>query len=277
VAAMPGVPREMAPMLAEQLLPWLAQRYGVRQGIFTRTIHTCGMSESELDTRIEDLFRGGENPKIAVLAHEWRVDVKVMAKASDAAAAQRLIEPVEREIRVRLGDAIFGVDGATLEGAIVAALTGDGLTLATAESITGGGISDALVRVPGASACLRGGVVAYANDVKTQLLRVDPALLGAAGAVSEQVAGAMASGARTALGADLALASTGIAGPSGATSTKPVGLIWFAIADGTDVVTQRIVIPGDRGDIRRRAVVVALNFLRRQILARRAASGVRAG
>ena len=160
-----------------------------------------------------------------MLAHEWRVDVNVMAKASDAVAAQRLIEPVEREIRLRLGDAIFGVDGATLEGAIVEALTGDGLTLATAESITGGGIADALVRVPGASACLRGGVVAYANDVKTRLLGVPPALVDAAGAVSEEVAGAMASGARATLGADLAFfASTGIAGPERRDLHKPVGL-----------------------------------------------------
>jgi len=136
----------------------------------------------------------------------------------------------------------------------------------TAESITGGAIADRFVRVPGASAAFRGGIVAYDNALKTSLLDVDAATIEGHGAVSEEVAVAMARGARARLSADLALATTGIAGPSGGTPDKPVGLVWFALAgeDG-NVRTRRVTIPGDRDDIRRRATTLALNLLWRHL------------
>ena len=266
VACMPGVPREMKPMLADALVPWLAERYGVRDGIFTRTLHTVGIPESEVDTRIEPLFRTLDNPKIAVLAHEFRVDVKIMAKAADRAAAERLIAPVEMQLRERIGSGIFGVDDETLAGALLARLVVRGQTLATAESITGGAIADALVRVPGASQAFLGGVVAYDNVVKTALLDVDAALLREHGAVSEPVALAMARGACARVGADLAVATTGIAGPSGATADKPVGLVYIGIAsrDG-EATARRVTLPGSRDDIRRRATTAALNLLWRHM------------
>jgi len=266
IAAMPGVPREMAPMLAEKLVPWLVARYGLRDAIFTRTLHTVGIGESDLDGRIEPLFRTLENPKIAVLAHDFRVDVKIMAKAVDADAAGALIAPVEAELRARIGDGVFGADDETLAGVVLTHCIERALTLATAESITGGALADAFVRVPGASRAFRGGIVAYDDAAKRTLLSVDEALLREHGAVSEPVARAMASGACARLRADIAVATTGIAGPTGATPSKPVGLVYVAVAvHGREPAVRRLTSPGDRDDIRRRTTAAALDLLLREL------------
>jgi nicotinamide-nucleotide amidase len=266
VACMPGVPREMTPMLRDRLIPWLVERYGLKEAIYTRTLHTIGVAESDIDARIEPLFRSLENPKIAVLAHDFRVDVKIMAKAEAKEEAERAIAPVEAELRERIGRSIFGVDDETLEGAIVHRLTRRKLTIATAESITGGGIADALVRVSGASQAFLGGIVAYDDAVKRELLGVDAALLRDFGAVSEEVACAMARGACERLETDVAVASTGIAGPGGATVEKPVGLIWIAVAARNgECDVRRFTFPGSRAEIRRRAIMGALNMVWRRL------------
>ncbi len=268
VACMPGVPREMKPMFAHRFLPWLIARYGPQRGIYTRTLHTIGVGESELDRRIEPLFRSFENPKIAMLAHGGRVDVKIMAKATDAAVAERSIAPLEAELRAAIGPVIFGVDAETLEGAILTRLRERAWTIGTAESITGGAIADAFVRVPGASRSFLGGIVAYDDAVKASLLGVGESVLRDAGAVSEPVARAMALGARERLGVDVAVATTGIAGPTGATEGKPLGLVYVAVACGPApeaTVVERLTIPGDRDDVRRRAVTYALDLVWRAL------------
>ncbi len=266
IACMPGVPGEMKPMLAERLVPWLKARFALREGIYTRTLHTIGIAESEIDSRIEALFRTLENPKIAVLAHSFQVDVKIMAKAADRGAADALIGPIEAELRERIGQGIYGVDEDTLAGALVRRIVARGQTLGTAESLTGGSVADAIVRVAGASQCFRGGVVAYDNAVKTALLDVDEALLAQFGAVSEAVAGAMARGACARLGTDIAIATTGVAGPGGGSPEKPVGTVYIAIAFGAGAITvRRVTLPGSRDDIRRRTTLVALNLLWREL------------
>ncbi|MGH7327435.1 MAG: nicotinamide-nucleotide amidohydrolase family protein, partial [Polyangiaceae bacterium] len=239
--------------------------FGVRQTIATRTIHTIGIPESELDRRIEDLFRTLENPKIAVLAHGGRCDVKIMAKAETRESAELLIAPVERQIRERVGFGIFGVDDETIESSIVSALLRRGHTIATAESCTGGAIADALVRVPGVSAVFRGGVVAYNDDVKRNLLDVPEETLRSHGAVSVETAIAMARGARRRLDADIAIATTGIAGPAGGTPEKPVGLVWFALVADGEPRTYRATFPGERSDIRARATMAALSAIWRYL------------
>ncbi|HZO94492.1 MAG TPA: competence/damage-inducible protein A [Candidatus Baltobacteraceae bacterium] len=266
VACMPGVPREMKPMLEEKLLPWLVRRFTLRATIFTRTLHTIGIGESDLDARVEDLFRTLENPKIAMLAHGFRVDVKIMAKAQDETQARALIAPIEAELRERIGAYLYGADETTLPGAIVERLKSRGWTLATAESCTGGAVADRIVTVPGASAAFRGGIVAYDNAVKTSLLGVPDDVLAEHGAVSEQTAVAMARGARRALRCDVAISTTGIAGPDGGTPEKPVGLVWFALACGEDEVeTRRLTFPGTRSDVRERATMAALGLLWRKL------------
>jgi nicotinamide-nucleotide amidase len=266
IACMPGVPREMRPMLAEHLIPWLVERFGLREAIYTRTLHTVGIGESDLDRRVEDLFRTLENPKIAMLAHGGRVDVKVMAKADSPEHAAAMIEPVAAELRTRIGSGYYGDDETTLPGAIVQALVRRGLTLGLAESCTGGAIADEIVGTAGASAAFRGAIVAYADAVKTALLDVPETILASAGAVSEETAVAMARGARRRLGVDVALATTGIAGPGGGTPEKPVGLVWFALALGDgEMETRRLTFPGSRADIRERATVAALGLLWRRL------------
>jgi nicotinamide-nucleotide amidase len=266
VACMPGVPSEMRAMLADSLVPWLRERFGVRDAIFTRTLHTIGIPESEVDSRIESLFRDLVNPKIAVLAHTAQVDVKIMAKAADRASADALIAPIEANLRARIGAGIYGVDEETLAHVIVERISARGETLGCAESITGGAIAEAIVRVPGASRCFLGGIVAYDNAVKEALLDVPHATLAAHGAVSAEVAEAMARGACERLGTTFALATTGIAGPTGATENKPVGLVYIALAErGGPVDVRRITLPGSRDEVRNRTLMFALNMLWRRL------------
>jgi competence/damage-inducible protein CinA-like protein len=261
VACMPGVPREMKPMLAERLLPFLRERFSVDSAIYTRVLHTINLGESEIDHRIDDLFRAGENPKIAVLAHEYRADVKIMAKAASATAAEAMIAPLQREIEMRLDGHIFGTDATTIEAAIHGALQARGERLAVAESCTGGRLAAALTSVAGSSKSFTGGVVAYDNAVKTQSLGVDAALIERVGAVSEEVAIAMARGARERLRADVAFSTTGIAGPDGGSAEKPVGLVWFAIDDAAGARAWRIVFRGDRTAVQSRATTAGLGMI----------------
>jgi nicotinamide-nucleotide amidase len=266
VACMPGVPREMKPMLADQIIPWLVNRFTLKSAIYTKTLHTIGIGESELDRRVEDLFRALENPKIAMLAHGGRVDIKVMAKAESQSAADAMIAPVAQQLRERIGAGYYGDDATTPGGAIIGELVRRKRTLGVAESVTGGGIADAIVSVPGASHVFYGGVVAYDNSVKRELLGVKKKTLKNFGAVSEETAIEMARGARKALGVDFALATTGIAGPAGGTEEKPVGLVWFALVDDEkNVETFRATFPGQRSDIRDRAETTALSMIWRRL------------
>jgi nicotinamide-nucleotide amidase len=264
VACMPGVPREMKPMLEGQLVPFLRDRLGALERIYTRVLHTIGIGESEIDHRIDDLFRSFENPKVAVLAHDFRADVKITAKAVSDADAEAMIAPLQDDIERRLVGHVFGRDDATPASAILALLRERGRTLAVAESLTGGLVSAALTSVPGASLSFRGGIVAYDNAVKIAQLGVVPETLATAGAVSEAAALEMARGARERLGADVGLSTTGIAGPDGGTAEKPVGLVWIAL-DDAQTRTWRLQLRGDRDAIARRATTAALGALWRHL------------
>jgi len=261
VACMPGVPSEMRPMLTGSLLPWLRERFALQGAIVTRVLHAIGIAESEIDHRIAALFAASENPKIAVLAHHGRCDVKLMAKAADAQSAFALIEPLEMEIRARLAGHVFGADEQSVEGEIVRRFTQRGQTIALAESCTGGLIGAALTAVPGSSRTFLGGIIAYDNSVKIQELAVHRSVLEAHGAVSSQVAAAMASGIRARLRASVALSVTGVAGPDGGSEERPVGLVWFGMASDDGVRTYRMQFKGDRNVIRTRATTHALALL----------------
>ncbi len=265
VACMPGVPREMKPMLAERLLPWLRSRFNVREGILTRVLHTVNIGESEIDHRIADLFASSENPKIAVLAHDYRCDVKIMAKAASSESARAAIAPLEEELRARLRGHIFGIDAMTLEGSVLAALDERGEPLAVAESCTGGRIAAAITAVPGASRRFLGGIVAYDNAVKQRQLGVPEETLERFGAVSEESALAMARGVRDRLHAQIGLATTGIAGPDGGSAEKPVGTLCVAIADPRGERAWTLHLRGDRAAIQARATTAALGLLWREI------------
>ena len=261
VACMPGVPREMKPMLADILIPYLRERYKLSEAIHTRVLHTINIGESELDHRIADIFRSGENPKIAVLAHEQMCDVKIMAKTDSAEKAHALIAPVEAQIRERLEGHVFGADGDTLESAVQELLHAESKTISVAESCTGGRIASALTATPGSSKNFVGGIIAYDNAVKIGDLSVSESTLAEHGAVSEATVRAMATGARRRYGTSYALATTGIAGPDGGTEEKPVGLVWYAIDNGESVKARSVRFRGDRAAIQRRATIYALGLL----------------
>jgi nicotinamide-nucleotide amidase len=261
VASMPGVPREMKPMLTEGVLPWLQQNFWLSEHIRTRTLHTIGLAESEIDHRITDLFASLENPKIAVLAHQFRCDVKIMAKATSVDAAIALIAPVEHEVLRRLDGHVFGVDEETLPFAMHVLLQQSRRTLAVAESCTGGSVAAALTSVPGSSKSFAGGIVSYDNAVKMKQLGVKREDLDRCGAVSEEVAKQMADGVRQNIRTTIGLAITGIAGPSGGTHEKPVGLVWLAISEASGLRTRRLQLSGDREGIQSRATTAALGFL----------------
>jgi nicotinamide-nucleotide amidase len=266
VACLPGVPREMKPMLANQVVPFLRERLGSGEAIYTRVLHTIALGESEIDHRIGDLFRAAENPKIAVLAHDFRADVKIMAKSGSSEKAEAMIAPLQAEIERRLAGHVFGCDADTPASAIHGLLQKRGRMLAVAESVTGGRIAAALTSVPGSSKSFSGGIVAYANSVKIGELGVDTQTLERVGAVSEEVAREMARGVRQALKADVALATTGIAGPDGGTSEKPVGLVWFALDDGDGTAQAwRYHFAGEREAIVQRATTAALGILWRHL------------
>ena len=229
VLTFPGVPREMEAMGRATAAPWL-RAAGLAEGVFaSRMLRFWGVSESALAEQMVDLL-DGENPTLAPYAGAGEVKLRLTARASSDPEAQALLAPLEAEIRARTGTACFGVDDDTLASVVLEQLRRRGETLAVAESCTGGGLGAALAAVPGASDVFRGGVIAYANAVKQELLGVPAALLDSHGAVSDPVALAMAEGARRAIGASWAIAVTGIAGPGGGTVEKPVGLVHIAVA-----------------------------------------------
>lgn len=229
VLTFPGVPSEMEAMWRATAAPWL-RAAGLAEGVFaSRMLRFWGVSESALAEQMADLLEN-ENPTLAPYAGAGEVKLRLTARAGSDREAQALLAPLEAEIRSRTGTACFGVDDDTLASVVLEQLRQRGETLAVAESCTGGGLGAALAAVPGASDVFLGGVIAYANAVKQELLGVPAALLASHGAVSDPVALAMAEGARRATGASWAIAVTGIAGPGGGTVEKPVGLVHIAVA-----------------------------------------------
>jgi nicotinamide-nucleotide amidase len=273
VYAVPGVPREMQHMLEAVILPELVARAGTGRAIVSRTLRTAGLGESRIAERLTPVWdaaseeaeaAGGSRVNLAYLAGAGEVRVRMTVAAADREAALAAIEPVEAAVRAELGDVIYGVDEDTLEGVCAALLTAAGRTLATAESLTGGLLSGRVTSVPGSSAFFIGGACTYATEAKTAILGVPPVLLEAAGPVSEAVAGAMAEGARSAFGADVGLATTGAAGPTGYDGVPP-GTACLAVADDAGTVTRRITAPGDRVQVRNWTTAVALDLLRRRL------------
>jgi len=264
VIAMPGPRGEFVPMMRGPVREILRE-LGGGQVIHSQTMRVAGIGEAAVEERIQDLMQG-DNPSVAPYAKVAEVHLRVTARAADVTAAEAIIAPMVAEIMRRLEGAVYGLDDTTLEAAIVAELAHRGLTLATAESCTGGGLAARITGVPGASLVYPGGIVAYANEIKAEWLGVPEGLLAQYGAVSEECAAAMATGARSRFGVDYGVSITGIAGPDGGTEEKPVGLVYVAVADEDGVVTVQHQFRGLREDIRTRAKQFALVLLRRRLI-----------
>jgi nicotinamide-nucleotide amidase len=264
VYAVPGVPYEMQAIVEGAILPDLARRAGTVAVIRSRTLRTWGDSESGLAERLAEhmteLDPGGPTaPTLAFLASGIEgLKVRITVKADDEAAALDLLDAEEQVVRDIVGDIVFGVDDETMEHAVAKELIACGLTLAVAESLTGGLVASRLVNVPGASDWFRGGVVSYTADVKASVLGVPPGPV-----VSAATAAAMATGVRDLLGADVGLGVTGVAGPD-ALEGEPPGTVYLgAVVGDAEPVTTRVTLPGDRERVRQFAAISLLDMLRR--------------
>ncbi|MSO87589.1 MAG: competence/damage-inducible protein A [Acidimicrobiia bacterium] len=264
IYAVPGVPYEMKEMIERAVLPDLVRRSGAPQVFVSRVLRTWGESESRiselLDPRLVALDLAG-NPTIAFLASGIEgIKVRLTARSATRAEADALLDAEEAEVRAVLGDHVFTNEDLPMEAEVGRLLVARGLTLAVAESLTGGLLASRVVAVPGASEWFRGGVVSYASDVKTDLLDVPEGPV-----VSEAAALAMATGVRRLLGADIGLSTTGVAGPA-EQDGEPPGVVWIGIAGPDECTAIRIQLPGDRDRVRQMAVISAMDRLRRRLL-----------
>jgi nicotinamide-nucleotide amidase len=265
LALLPGPPVEMKPMFEEHVLPRIRAMAGGTV-LRTRVLRIASMGESDVEQAVAPLYRTFANPSTTILSAPGQVELHLTAEGPSEAAAEERIEALAAGIRERLGGRVYSEDGRELHHVVAALLRERGLTLALAESCTGGLVAARLTEVPGSSAFFERGFVTYSNRSKVETLGVEASLLDSAGAVSEDVARAMAAGARRAAKSDIGVAITGIAGPGGGTAEKPAGLVFFALDGAAGTRTRRAHFPGDRERVRAQATQMALEMLRRGLL-----------
>lgn len=266
IALLPGPPHELRPMFDDQVRPRLA---GLAKGVtLRRVLRLTGIGESLMESRIKDVY--ADVPAavtVTTLASPGDLAIHLVYRGpGPEGRAEGVLEPLERKLRARLGAYVYSYDGETMEAAVGRLLRDGGLTLACAESCTGGLIGHRLTNVPGSSAYFLESAVVYSNGAKTRRLRIPAPLLEAHGAVSAAVARAMARGVRATSGADLGLAVTGIAGPDGGTPRKPVGLVYMALAEARGVTVEKALFWGGREQVKFHASQRALNMVRKSLI-----------
>ena len=262
---LPGPPGEMMPMFTEQVLPVVRERAGGTV-IRTRVLRIAAMAESDVEQAVAPIYKTFTNPRTTILGAAGQVELHLVAEGRSEAEAEERIEALAAGIRRALPGRIFSEDGRELPDVVAGLLRERALTLALAESCTGGLLSARLTEVPGASAFLERSLVTYSNRSKIEELGVDPGLVERVGAVSEEVAAAMAAGVRRVAGTDIGVGITGIAGPDGGTPEKPVGLVFVSLDGAAGTRVRRAVFPGGRERVRYQATQVALEMLRRGLL-----------
>ncbi|MBO4982011.1 MAG: competence/damage-inducible protein A [Lachnospiraceae bacterium] len=265
VILLPGPPNELVPMFEESVAPYLGK---LTPGVIeSQTVKICGVPESKVEDMIKDIIDAQTNPTIAPYAKTGEVHLRVTASAEDQKAARKLIKPVVKELKARFGGDIYTTEkDTTLEKAVVELLLANKLTVACAESCTGGMLSARLINVPGVSEVYKTGFVTYANKAKRKALGVKKGTLQKYGAVSSQTAEEMAKGAAFVTKADVTVAITGIAGPDGGTEEKPVGLVYIACNVKGKVTVKEFRFRGNRTKVREGAVSSALALMRSCIL-----------
>ncbi len=269
IVLVPGVPREMTWMMENTVIPYLRQKAQSAEGavIRSRILRTAGIGESALVAEIEDILSSQTNPTIAPYASDGLVDLRITAKAPDDETARQMIDGVAEGVRSRLGGLIYSENDETLAEVVGRLLSAKAETIALAESCTGGLLGKLITDVPGSSQYFLGGTVTYSNESKTKLLGVQSEILERHGAVSRQCAAAMALGVKRLFGSSVSVSVTGLAGPGGGTATKPVGLVYAAVVRNGLLSTARLLLNGNRDQIRSRACVAILNLLRRVLAA----------
>lgn len=264
VLMLPGPPRECTPMFRQYGRAFLQALSD--SVIVSRQVRVFGLGESRMEEMLRDLMEQSENPTLAPYAKEGECLVRLTAKAETEEQARAMLEPAEEEVLHRLGEYVYGVDVDSLEQVVAEGLRARGLTLATAESCTGGLLAKRLTDLPGVSACYRGGVVSYVNEIKQELLGVSEQTLAQYGAVSPQTAEEMARGAAQRLGTDVGVGITGVAGPE-ESEGKPVGLVYVAVYYAGQVYAATLSGGNRRDRVRTMAASQALDLIRRRVLA----------
>ena len=264
IILMPGPPEELKMMFEESIAPYLA---GLNhQVICSKTVKICGMGESRVADAVSDLIDAQTNPTIATYAKGGEVHLRITASGSDSKAARKSIKPIVKELKHRFGEKVYTTrESETLEQHVVGLLKRRKMTVATAESCTGGLIASTIVNVPGASEVFNEGYITYSNEAKQKILGVKKKTLKKDGAVSENCAAEMAKGAAKAAGARAAISVTGIAGPDGGTEEKPVGLVYIGCCIDGKVRVESYHMNGDRQKVREISVKKALDMLRRHL------------
>ncbi len=265
IVAMPGPPSEMERMWEKEVVPALESRADApRSVLVTRTLKTAGVGEGHIDEMVSPLLKSN-NPSVGVYARADGVQLRIAAKAGSRDEARRLIEPLEAEMRAILGDIVWGADDDSMEQAVGELLRQRNLTLATMESCTGGLLANTLTNVPGSSAYFRGGLVAYATEMKVEW-GVDPEVIAEHGVISAECARAMSRAVRERLAADIGVGITGVAGPD-PQEEKPAGTIHIGIDAGfAEPQSISYQFAQGREAVKRRAVSTALAMLRRTLL-----------
>jgi len=261
---LPGPPREMKPMFDDAVMPVLRQRAG-ETVIVRRTLSIFGLTESGVDELAAPIYRQYSNPTTTILFDKGQIELHLTARARSEAEAERLLDELAEPLEEVLGDHVFSHRGELMEQVVGELLGLKGYTLATAESCTGGLLAGRITDVPGSSQYFLQGVVAYANEAKMNLLGVPGKLLQERGAVSPEVAEAMAIGVRRRAHSTIGVGVTGVAGPGGGSEAKPVGLVYIGIADDVQSSSRKFLFPGDRHLIRHLSVQAALDMIRRRV------------
>lgn len=263
--AMPGVPYEMEYMIKEFVVPYLRTR-GSGNVVLHRTLRTTAMPESVLASKLGDVERFLDGGKLAFLPSLSGVRLRISVVEPNRELAEEKLRVIEEMIRSKVNKYIFGVDDDELEAVVGRMLTEMRLTIAIAESCTGGYLSDLLTNISGSSKYFERGLITYSNKSKTELLGIDPELIATHGAVSEEVAKAMATRVRGGSGVSIGISTTGIAGPTGGSTEKPVGLVWIGYSDSEATFAIKFNLGADRVRIKERAAYAALEILRRRLL-----------
>ena len=262
---LPGVPHELRALFEAEVRPRLA-KLGPHERLFTRDLRITGLPESEVDQRVAPLYALYPDADTTILAAPTGIQLHPRVWSDDAAKAEKMLEEIVERMALALGEHLYSTRGEILEEVVGRVLTENRATVAAAESCTGGMLAERLTNIPGSSNYFLGGVVCYSNELKTTLVGVPPELIESKGAVSPEVALALADGIRRRTGATLGVGITGIAGPGGGTPEKPVGLVHIAIADERGPRERAFRFPGDRERIRQHATQAALDMVRRYFL-----------
>ncbi len=261
IALLPGPPRELKPMYQEQVLPRLQRRSsGIR--MFQRELRVTGMGESGVEQRIKPIYTRYAGVNTTILAAPGEIQIHLRVWTADAAHAQKTLDEIVQGFEIALTDRIFSQDGSSMEEVVAGLLTRNNSTISAAESCTGGLLAQRLTSIAGSSSYFLGGVVSYSNELKTAWADVPPELIQSKGAVSSEVAIALAEGIRRHVGSTLGVGITGIAGPGGGSDEKPVGTVHIALSHAGGVKERGVVFPGDREAIRWHASQLALDLVR---------------